>query len=38
MPYRYEQELSEEWKSAPRVIDKGDEYVDICDNYIEMKD
>lgn len=38
MPYRYEQELSEEWKSAPRVIDKGDEYIDICDNYIEIKE
>ena len=28
MPHSYEQKISDEWKSAPRVIDKGDNYIE----------
>ena len=28
MPHSYDQQISDEWKSAPRVIDKGEDYIE----------
>ena len=29
MPHSFDQEITVEWKSAPRVIDKSDEYIEV---------